>query len=130
MPVTPTVTWVGLNEFRRDLRRLDDEGGWTKELREAGKDAAAVIVPAARGFAPQRSGRLAGSIRPLASGASFAVAAGSANVPYARPIHWGWPRRHIAANQFITRAADAQQSQVLAVFKEHVDRITAEAFPT
>ena len=129
MPVTPTVTWVGLSEFRRDLRRLSDDGVWVKELREAGKDAAGMIVPTARSFAPRRTGTLAGSIRPLASGSSFAVAAGGAAVPYARPIHWGWPRRNIAANPFITRAADAQQNQVLAVFKDHVTRITAEAFP-
>jgi hypothetical protein len=98
----------GLNETLRDLRRLNDKE-IPKAIRQANKAAAEMVAPMARALAPQRSGRLAASVKARATQRSGAVVAGSkVRVPYAGPIHWGWPKRGIAANKFMLRALDAR----------------------
>lgn len=69
---------------------------------------AAEVASDARGLAPRRTGRLAGDIRTSRSKTKALVLAGDAKVPYAGPVHYGWPRRHIAANLFLTKAADSK----------------------
>ena len=64
------------------------------------------VASDARGTAPRRSGRLAGDVRPGRGKTRATVIVGRASVPYAGPINYGWPSRHIAANLFMNRAAD------------------------
>jgi hypothetical protein len=51
--------------------------------------------------------------------------AGSASVPYAGPIHWGWPDRHIPAQPWIAAAAQDTQSQWLSEYQDALDQIIA-----
>ena len=37
------------------------------------------------------------------------MSAGGASLPYAGPIHWGWPARRIEAQPFIADAAQATE---------------------
>jgi hypothetical protein len=55
-------------------------------------------APPARRTAPARSPPPAGRAGQTAA----VVRAGRASVPYAGPIHWGWPSRHITAQPFST----------------------------
>jgi hypothetical protein len=50
------------------------------------------------------------------------VVAGRASVPYAPPIHWGWPARNIAAQPFVSQAAQATESQWLPVYLHDVQQ--------
>ena len=109
----------GAKELRRALREIEDAAakkGMQGELKSAYRAAARVVEIAAKGEAPKRSGRLASTIKPKATSFGASVTAGGTKrVPYAGPIHWGWPSRPnrargwrggpIAPNPFMIRAA-------------------------
>lgn len=112
----------GARELRRTLRRAGDE---LTEFKAAHEAASRIAVPASRGEAPTRSGRLASSVRGGVAAASLTIRAGGAAVPYAGPIHWGWRKRSIAANPFIVRAVDRRRVAMVAAYERGVDRILA-----
>lgn len=92
------------------------------------KSAAASLVPAARGLTPYRSGALAGSIRAGASQRKGVIRAGSATVPYAAVIHWGWPRHHIAANPFLTNAVKANVDTIRELYVDELQNLLDRRF--
>jgi hypothetical protein len=51
------------------------------------------------------------------------VSAGGARLPYAGPIHWGWPSRGIAAQPFIAATAQDTQPTWLGYYEADVDKI-------
>lgn len=111
----------GLDAMRRALRALGPE--FSVALRLAHRDIAnRIVAPAAAREAPRRSGTLAGDVRGLATQNAARVAVGRAAVPYANPIHWGWPRRNIAPNPFLQRAAELSRSRVQAEYEAAVSR--------
>lgn len=71
---------VGLNEFVRNLKKLDNE--LPKVLRVAFNSAGADIVTDARAGVPTRSGRAKGSIRGASTQKAFRIVGGSRAVPY------------------------------------------------
>lgn len=75
-----------------------------KKLRNIHKQVATPVADRARALAPKLTGRLSRSIRPLGSQKVARVAAGGVAVPYAGPIHYGWPARNILAQPFLTDA--------------------------
>jgi hypothetical protein len=79
----------GLNEAIRNVKTFGDKGT-EAAVKQANYDAAMVLVKAALPLVPRRTGKLAGTVKPVRSLKYAAVRAGSPNVPYAGPIHWGW----------------------------------------
>lgn len=127
----------GAKELRRALRQIEDAAerrGMQAELKAEYRTAARVVELAARQEAPQRSGRLAGSIKAKGTTTGAAVTAGGLKaVPYAGPIHWGWPSRPnkarrwrggpIAGNRFMVRAAQASADQVAEILEGGLRRL-------
>lgn len=112
----------GLKEFRSALRKLPPE--YRKELAAIHKEAATPVAETARLLAPSQSGNLAASIRPLGSQREGRVAAGSkSRVPYAGPIHWGWPKRNIAPNPFLVEALNSRRQAVISIFTRQTDSL-------
>jgi hypothetical protein len=121
----------GAKELRRALRQIEDAAerkGMQADLKSEYRTAARVVEIAARQEAPKRSGRLAGSIKAKGTTTGSAVVAGGLKaVPYAGPIHWGWPSRPnksrrwrggpIAANRFMVRAAESSADQVAGILE-------------
>jgi hypothetical protein len=107
MPAEVGVRVEGLNTLVRTMRKAGADLG---DLKDANARAAAIVVSAAAGMAPRRSGKLAGSIRGSRAGNRARVLAGRASVPYAAPIAWGWPARHIKPQPFLSDAARATES--------------------
>lgn len=89
-------------QLRRTLKAIGSDLG---DLKAVHNDVAAYVTEAARGRAPVRTGRLAGTLRGTGAKTVATVRAGYAKVPYAGPIHWGWGRRGIRSNPFLTLAA-------------------------
>jgi hypothetical protein len=132
-----TVTVTGAKELRRALREIEDKAakkGMQADLKAEYRTAARVVEIAAKQEAPRRSGRLAGSIKAKGTTTGGAVVAGGLKaVPYAGPIHWGWPSRPnrarrwrggpIAANQFMVRAALGSRDQVAEILEEGLRRM-------
>lgn len=121
MASTPPVVRVeGGRQLRAALR--DMEGGLV-DLRKANAEAATVAARAGAGEAPRRSGQLAASIRPGATQSAAIVRAGSARVPYAGVIEYGWAARHIAPHPFLRTGAEHTQTAWLAVYRRAIDRL-------
>lgn len=125
MPPRPDVTVKveGARQLRSALKRAGAELG---ELTDAHREAAALVASAAAARAPQRTGRLAASIRPNASRTRARVAAGGAATPYAGPIHWGWPARNIAESLFVTEAAAELEETWLSRYEAELERIVGK----
>lgn len=117
------VQVVGARELRAQMRKA---GVDVKDMKDANARAGSIVANAARGMAPQRSGALAGSIRPARAVSGVTVRAGNARVPYSGPIHWGWPVRGIRANPFLSIAATGTEPQWLAIYMQGVDKAIAQ----
>ena len=77
----------------------------------------------AREIVPRLTGTLALSIRPTASQKEGAVLAGSRSVPYAGPIHFGWPSRNIEPDPFLYDALGDRRDQVIEVYEARVEAL-------
>ena len=141
MPFVVKVT--GAKELRKAIRQLEDAAakkGMQADLKGAYRQAARVVEVAAKTEAPRRSGRLSGSIKAkgTTTGASI-VAGGLKAVPYAGPIHYGWPSRPnrsrgwrggpIAANPFLARAANDSVDMVAKIIEEELQRVLDRVMP-
>lgn len=102
--VNPQVTVDGVRELRRELRQVADKG-LDDELKALHKDIAEEIIARALPMVPVRSGALRRSVRGSGTKAAAVGRVGRKSVPYAAPIHWGWRRRNIRPNPFLTDAA-------------------------
>lgn len=110
----------GLRQLRAQLRRAGADLG---DLKRANAAAAQLVVDAAAPFAPTRTGRLRASPRASKAAGRARVLAGGAAVPYAGPIHWGWPARGIAPQPWISDAAQRTEPLWLDVYLRDIDRI-------
>jgi hypothetical protein len=107
----------GLDRFVRTLKQAGDD---LADMKAANERAGAIIADDASMRAPRRSGKLAGSIRPTKQAKRARVQAGRASLPYAGPIHWGWPARGIDPQPFLTDAAVATESRWLPQYLDDV----------
>ena len=117
----PGIKIEGLREFNRALRRLPPE--YKNEQKAIHKKTAVPVARTAEANAPRRSGRLAASIRPQGTQREGRVAAGKASVPYAGPIHFGWPARNIASQPFLTDALHSEEETVVDIYLIETDRL-------
>lgn len=113
----------GLRPLVRDLRKL--EGDMLDQLKDASRRAGQIIVHYAAPRAPHRSGRLAASGRAARLAAGVRVLFGRVSVPYAGPIHWGWPARNIKAQPFAVDAAHATEPEWLHDYAAALDQAVA-----
>lgn len=98
------------------------------ELKDANRQAAEIAAGAGKSIVPHREGWLAASIRAAGTLSAGIVRAGNnrksgSGVPYAGPIHWGWPDRKIEANPFLTDAAQSTETKWVPLYEEHVNKI-------
>lgn len=109
----------GAARLRRTLRRAGDD---LQDLRAAHAAAANIAASASAALAPKRTGTLADTVRGSGTKTAGVLRAGFAKVPYAGPIHWGWPARHITANPFLSDGAKDSEGRWLPVYEAAVDQ--------
>ena len=110
------VEVTGARELARTLKRA---GVNVNDMKDANQRTGEIVVRAAGGVVPRRTGRLASSIRPSRMQAGVTIRAGGASLPYAGVQHYGWPRHHIVGRMFITApAADTEPVWVENYFRE------------
>jgi hypothetical protein len=114
---TGTVKVEGLNNLVRTLTRAGVDLG---DLKAANQKAGNIVAARARGDAPRKSGALAGNVRSARQARRARIMAGSSRVPYAGPIHWGWPARHISSQPFIAEAAQRSESEWADAYRADV----------
>lgn len=130
-PKSAPIQVVGLTEFKAAMRRM---GGDLKDLTAINKRAAETVADEGRSRAPHVSGNLAGTIRAGANQTWGYVKAGnnkkkrkgkstheSGAVPYAGPIHFGWPAHGISPNPFLYEALDARRFEVVDAYEAHIE---------
>ena len=107
----------GADELERTLHQAGQD---VTDLHVPNAKAGDLIVGAARARAPKRSGRLASSLAPVVSATAVTVAS---HLPYAGPVHWGWPARHIAAQPFLSDAATSTETTWAGYYETELDAI-------
>jgi len=110
----------GAAELRRTLRRAGDDLGDMKDVNAA---VARLVATRSVASGPRRSGKLVASVRGSRAVSSAVVRAGGARVPYAGPIHWGWPSHHIAAHPFIADTAVATEPTWTRMYLQGINEI-------
>lgn len=117
------------------LRRFGDEA--KDDIKKVNLEAAKLVEREAKQRVPVLTGRLRASIRSSGQAGKGVVRAGGARVPYANPIHWGWPSRPeakwgtpgravggpIAANKFLTDALDSEQRRIVRLYADELEKL-------
>jgi len=114
---------TGSTQLQRTLRQA---GVDLDELKDANEGAVKIVLARARQLVPVRSGKLRDSLRIGVTKRAGVVRAGDnrkTGVPYAGPIHWGWPSRGIFENTFMTTAAADTEPQWSQLYERHVERL-------
>lgn len=111
---------VGQKRFVQTMRKA---GADMKELKEVNRRAADIAKPETVARAPRgRTGKLAGSIRVGATQKAGIIRAGRKTVPYAGPINYGWPARHIKPRTFVNDAVASTEGQWAKEYEQFVKK--------
>lgn len=113
----------GGRQLRRTLKRA---GADLDDMKAVNAAVAQMVAAAAAAAAPHRTGALASTVRGNRAQSRATVSAGRAKVPYAGPIHWGWPARGIAGQPFIADTAQATEPRWTAMYAQGVERIISK----
>jgi hypothetical protein len=116
----PRIEVQGERQLRRALAAMGDD---LEDLRDLHADLADMIAEEARDEAPVVTGELRDSIRGSRTKARATVYAGGRRVPYAGPVHFGWPGRGISPQPFLYDAIDRRRDAVIARYREGIDAI-------
>lgn len=129
----------GLRQLRKSLRKAGDD---MKDLKAANLEAATTAARASAALAPighgPKRGALKATIRAAGTKTAGVIRAGRKAVPYAGPVHWGWPNRPAAramnprikggpipAQPFLSDGARNSEGQWLPYYIKTVDGIIA-----
>lgn len=119
----PTIVVAGLDELRRELRRIADKG-LNDALKSANKQIADEVISRALPNVPVRTGRLLASVRASGTLAGAIGKAGNARVPYAAAIHWGRKRGGVIGGRpFLRDAAQQVEQNVADDYLATIDRV-------
>lgn len=111
----------GLRELQKSIRNLTDDS--RNDMKETHRRAGQIIVEAAAPLVPVQSGALLASARSAPTQRQGRVRVGSAAVPYAGPIHFGWPARNIRPNPFIYEVLDRRRDEVMKLYEARIDEL-------
>ncbi len=129
----------GLDEFRRELRRLTGMG---KELGRANRRVAEMVASGARSKAESLGGvqaKSAPSIRALGAQARSQVALGGARYPFALGAEFGsirykqfpaWRGSAQGAGYFLFPTIRESRDAIVDAYGEELDRLARRAFPS
>lgn len=114
----------GLREVQKAMRNFSDDS--RNDMKETHRRAGQIVVDGAARFVPVRSGSLLASLRSAPTQRQGRVRVGSAAVPYAGPIHFGWPARNIQPNPFIYEVLDGRRQEVYALYADRISELVVK----
>jgi len=147
----PGVRVVGLRKFTKSLKGLGDDA--VDDIKKVHQATARIVEQAAKPKVPvssgtssvvsgtpywtgtrtRNSGALKGTLRSSGTARGGFVRAGKKLVPWAGPVHFGWPNRPnpakgwrggpIAPNPFMYEALDERRGEVADAFARYIDDI-------
>lgn len=108
----------GLNRVTRQLRAAGTDA---QDMRDLMHHLGEIVIDGAD--IPSRTARLSANVRAGRGQTKAVVRAGSARVPYAGVIHYGWPARGIPARPFLTDALQRRHQQVFTALETGIDQL-------
>lgn len=124
----------GARELRRTLKKAGVD--IKDDLKTAHKSSAQIVMSRAVNLCPVAPASMTSAVPGLlrdtlraAGTQTAAIVRGGNNrrsakgVPYAGPIHWGWHRRNIRPNKFLTRAAAESEGLWIGSYYSHMHGI-------
>jgi HK97 gp10 family phage protein len=112
----------GLREMQRDLKKLNT--ACREDMKETHRAAGDIVAVAAKPLAPVLTGRLSATIVSSPTKYQGRVRIGKgASVPYAGPIHFGWPARRIAPQPFVYEALDGRRDEVKHTYEKKISQL-------
>jgi hypothetical protein len=111
----------GLRDVQKAMRNFSDDS--RNDMKETHRRAGQIVVDGAARLVPVRSGALLASLKSAPTQRQGRVRVGSAAVPYAGPIHFGWPARNIQPNPFIYEVLDGRRQEVYALYAERISQL-------
>lgn len=112
----------GIKSLARTLRKAGEEGA-RDMLIAANREAAGIVEAAARPNVPVLTGRLASTLKSSGSAKGGVVQVGRLKVPWAGPIHFGWPKRNIKPQPFLFEAMDERRVEVEETYLKRLDEL-------
>jgi hypothetical protein len=116
----------GLSKVRRDLKKLAKDVDYGDQFLAVNKTLADAVAGESKNYVPVVSGALQGTIRAAASKTSGRVKVGYKAVPYAGPIHFGWPARFIKPQPFVYDAIDKRRDQIKDRYEQLIKKLIRE----
>ncbi len=147
-----TISVKGLDEFRRELKKLDD-AGLTDQLKDVNRKVADLVVDRAQGKASTRQERkAAASLRASRQAARAQVVGGNARVPWFTGAEFGagqnaprigpsgrrflgfnqfgsWTGNGRSAGNFLYPAIREATDEIVDMYGDAIEKIAARAFP-
>ena len=114
----------GLRDVQKAMKNFSDDS--RNDMKDTHRKAGQLVVDGAARLVPVRSGALLASLRSAPTQRQGKVRLGSAAVPYAGPIHFGWPARHIQPNPFIYEVLDGRRQEVYALYAERISELVVK----
>ena len=111
----------GLRQVQKAMRSFSDDS--RNDMKETHRRAGQIVVDGAARYVPVRSGALLASLKSAPTQRQGRVRVGSAAVPYAGPIHFGWPARQIKPNPFIYEVLDDRRQEVYAIYAQRISEL-------
>lgn len=128
-----TVCFHGEKRLVRQLKRLNKDA--PKAMKALHRSLAESLVEPVRARVPHSAGdrktkrapgRLARSVRAGATATSAFVRVGSAGVPYAGPIVFGWAAHNIEGTEFPFRVLDEHRHELVHAHAVGINRVVNE----
>jgi HK97 gp10 family phage protein len=110
----------GLKEVLKDLKALSRDT--REDMKDTHRRAGEIVAAAAKPLAPVLTGRLSSTITSSPTQYQGRVRIGRGqSVPYAGPIHFGWPARRIRPQSFVYDALSSRREEVLQTYERRVN---------
>ena len=111
------ISIQGVKEVTDSLDKLARDLGSNIELN---KELSTTLSQKASAMAPKLTGALASSIVGNPSAEKAQILAGSAAVPYAGVIEYGWPKKNIQAQPYLTTTVNNNLGYIVAKYQNSI----------
>jgi phage gpG-like protein len=116
-------TGVHVEGLRQLVRELEGLGVEVGDLKDAFGNIARRGAEVTKGFVPQRSGRLANTVRGNRAKNKAVVTVGKASAPYAAVINYGFPARSIKGAGFVPQTDRVMEPEAVAEITNSLNQI-------
>ncbi len=113
------ITVNGIKEVTDSLKKLNKDLESNIELN---KEISTTLSQKASAMAPVLTGALASSVKGNPSAEKAQILAGSAAVPYAGVIEYGWPDRNIDAQPYLNPAVNDNMGYIIEKYNDSIQK--------